>query len=306
MTAMTHVSVMVEEVLAAMPLTPGATVVDATIGLAGHARRMAERIAPGGRLIGFDWDAAMLDEARKRTGDIQGVEFTFVNRDYRDVPAVLDQMGSVRADGILIDMGLNNAQIEDAERGISFLRDGPLDMRMDRSRGESASAWLNRASLREIENAIFIEGGERWARRIAQVIVERRKTQPLERTGDLVDCVMAAIPAAMREKRIHPATRTFQGVRVRINAETEGLEDAVREIAFRLAPGGVLVTLAYHSGEDGAAKGAFRALAKTGDFEELMKKPLRPSEAEVEANPKSRSARMRALRRVNELTGELK
>ncbi len=219
MTALSHVSVMVEEVLAAMPLTPGATVVDATIGLAGHARRMAERIAPGGRLIGFDWDAAMLDEARTRTEDIEGVEFTFVNRDYRDVPAVLDQMGSVRADGILIDMGLNNAQIEDAERGISFLRDGPLDMRMDRSRGEPASAWLNRASLREIENAIFIEGGERWARRIAQVIVERRKTQPLERTGDLVDCVMAAIPAAMREKRIHPATRTFQGVRVKIPIE---------------------------------------------------------------------------------------
>lgn len=304
----THVPVMLDEVLEALPLRPGAVAVDGTLGLAGHALEMGKRIAPGGILIGLDWDTSMLARAKERLGGLDGVDIRLFHTDYRGLPekvtSTCAEAGRVPlVDAVLLDLGLNNAQIMDSERGITFREDGPLDMRMDRSSGEPASAWLNRASVKEIEDVLFVHGGERWARRIAQVIVERRKTSPLTTTSDLVDCVLAAIPAAKRDKRIHPATRTFQAVRIEVNRELEGLDDAVEAAARCLAEDGVMVVLSYHSGEDRQVKNTFRNLAKGDEgFELVMKKPLVPSAEEVARNPKSRSAKMRALRRVGEVS----
>lgn len=294
---------MLMEVLSVLPLRPGATVVDGTVGLAGHAREMAKRIAPGGWLIGLDWDEEMLREAELRLREVEGVETSLRHADYRELPGILKEEATLRnraalADAILLDLGLNMAQIDDPSRGITFRESGPLDMRMDRTRGETAASLLNRSSVNEIERILKEYGDERWARRIAQVIVDRRKITPLRTTQDLVDCVLAAIPLAMREKRIHPATRTFQAVRIAVNHELQNLEQTVRDIAECLAPEGVLCVLSYHSGEDRAVKRAMRHLSADG-FEESYKKPLVPSSLEITQNPRSRSAKLRAIRRLS-------
>ncbi len=299
-----HVSVMLAEVLAYLPLRPGVVAVDGTVGLAGHSLAIAQRIAPGGFFFGTDWDQAMLARARVRLEMAEGVEVHLVHANYRELPERFSSTCAsagrpALADAILLDLGLNNAQIEDPSYGISFRTEGPLDMRMDRSVGEPAAAVLNRMSVLQIEQMLWDLGDERWARRIAQVIVERRKTQPLRTTTDLVDCVQAAVPAAKRDPRLHPATRTFQAVRIYVNQEMEGLQEALEEIAGLLAPGGVMVVLAYHSGEDRAVKRAFQTLARSeAPYEVLTPKPERPSAAEVAKNPKSRSALLRALRRL--------
>jgi 16S rRNA (cytosine1402-N4)-methyltransferase len=168
-------------------------------------------------------------------------------------------------------------------------------MRMDRSKGDTAAALLNRLAPAQIEKILFEFGDERWARAIAKQIVERRKAEPLRTTQDLVDCVLAAVPAGARDKRIHPATRTFQAVRIAVNRELEGLHEAMIHAAHALAANGTLAVLSYHSGEDRVVKHAFRELAAEG-FLELAKKPLQPSEDEVRANPRSRSAKLRVLR----------
>lgn len=298
-----HEPVMVEEVLRTLAPRPGAVIVDGTLGLAGHALRLLERIGKDGMLVGMDWDQEMLKMAKERLEGHEG-QVSLHHGDYRSLPQVvagaLAQAGRPQGvDGILLDLGLNNAQIEDPTRGIAFKTEGPLDMRMDRSKGEPASAALNRMSPAEIEDVLFDLGDERWARRIAQVIVDRRKKQPLRTTQDLVDCVLAAIPAAKRDKRIHPATRTFQAVRIYVNEELEGLEDALFAAGMELAKHGVMVVLSYHSGEDRAAKHAIRKLVETDDFQDLYKKPLAPTPEEVARNPKSRSAKLRAVQRIH-------
>lgn len=297
-----HVPVMLSEVLNLLPLGPGSTYMDGTLGLAGHALAAAERISPGGTLIAFDWDASLLSRAKERLLSIQSLAIRLFHSDFRQSPQILSDRaewpeGLPRPKGILLDLGVNNAHLELAERGFSYKAEGPLDMRMDRSQGETAAAYLNRATAAAIEKTLWNYGDERWARRIAQVIVDRR---PLKTTQDLVECVLAAVPPAMRDKNIHPASRTFQSVRVKINGELDDLQEALAEIASLLAVGGVLVVLSYHSGEDRAAKLAFRSLAQSGDFEDLYRKPLLPSAAEIEANPKARSAKLRAVRRIQE------
>ncbi|MCW5940796.1 MAG: 16S rRNA (cytosine(1402)-N(4))-methyltransferase RsmH [Fimbriimonadaceae bacterium] len=311
--APTHVPVMATEVLDLLGASPGDVVVDGTIGLGGHSALLCERIGPKGTLIGFDWDAAMLSRAAERlrasatdSGDLSGLRYAaaseggghlwLVNADYREIPEALAALGCAGADAILLDLGLNSAQLDDAERGLSFNADGPLDMRMDRDRREPASALLNRLAPGQIETMLQDLGDERWARAIAKAICDRRRERPLQTTQDLVDCVLRAIPPRARDKRIHPATRTFQAVRIAVNQELEGLEGALVRIGRVLNPGGTMVTLAYHSGEDRAAKRAFLTLAD-GDFDIITRKPLEATEAERAANPRSRSAKLRALRR---------
>ncbi|RYG65689.1 16S rRNA (cytosine(1402)-N(4))-methyltransferase, partial [bacterium] len=215
-----HDPAMLAETLAHLALRPGMVVVDGTLGLAGHAVEFVARIAPGGTLVGLDWDQSMLALATERLGSPEGVTLRFVHSDYRGLPEVLEEAG-LQADAILLDLGLNSAQIDDPERGIAFSKPGPLDMRMDRSTGEPASAMLNRLAPGEIERGLKEYGDENWARAIAKVIVERRKAAPLRTTADLVDAVLAAIPAGARDRRIHPATRTFQAVRIMVNGELD-------------------------------------------------------------------------------------
>ena len=291
-----HDPVMLGELLEIFPLKPGATVVDGTMGLAGHSTAMIAKISPGGRFLGVDWDESMLDLAKVRIGHPEGVDVHFLRADYRELPTEMDRLGWT-ADAILLDLGLNSAQVDDASRGIAFREAGPLDMRMDRSSGEPASAVVNRLSLNELERVMWDLGDERWARAIAREIVARRKESPLRTTQDLVNCVLAAIPPRARDKRIHPATRTFQAFRIYVNRELEELDEAIVEIGRRLKPGGVMAILSYHSGEDRAAKLAIKDLSDEG-YEEMFKKPRVPSESEVARNPRSRSAKLRAARRM--------
>ena len=291
-----HAPVMVDEILAVLALRAGDTVMDGTVGLGGHSLRFAEAVRPGGTVLGFDWDAAMLDHARSRLAGFDDVRIELVNDDFRTVTSVVQRLG-LRLNGCLLDLGLNSAQVDDPERGISFLKDGLLEMRMDRSRGEPASALLNRLSPVEIERILFEYGDERWARMIAKKIVERRRESPLRTTNDLVEAILAAIPPRARDKRIHPATRTFQAVRIAVNRELEGLDDALRDIAEALAPGGTLAVLSYHSGEDRICKNVFRELSAQQEFEDAIRKPVQAKAGEVASNPRSRSAKLRALRR---------
>jgi len=299
---MTHVPVMPVEVLDALRPGAGQTYLDGTLGLAGHALQVGAKLAPGGLLVGLDWDETMLTEARSRLHALADVTVELYLADFREAAECLadavrrhERQGG--ADAALLDLGVNNMHFEDAGRGMSFLRTGPLDMRMDRRRGETAAGLLARLTAAELENILLEYGGEHWARKIASVIVERRKQSPIRTTDDLVECVLSAIPAAKRERRIHPATRTFQALRVAVNRELEGLSEAIASIAQCLAPGGTLVVLSYHSGEDRHVKHVFRELSQEGGYETLSKRPIVPTETEVRANPKCRSAKMRALRR---------
>lgn len=297
--ALVHEPVMVGEVLEALNLPVGGTVVDGTLGLGGHAARMAAVVGEKGLLVGFDWDASMLSVAKDNLAGLKA-RTQFHNESFKAMEQVL---GDVQADGILLDLGLNSAQVDDPSRGFSFQHDAPLDMRMDRQRGEPASALLNRMTPGEIEEMLRDYGDERFARAIARRIVERRREQPLRTTGDLNACVLAAIPPFKRDKRIHPSTRTFQAVRIQVNRELQDLEEALEAAARCLRPGGTLVVLSYHSGEDRATKRTFRSLAEEG-YIELYRRPLEATDDEVRRNPRSRSARLRALRRGSEESGD--
>lgn len=299
--AIRHVPVMVAEVLADLNLKPGAVVLDGTLGLGGHSLRMIDLIRPGGTLVGLDWDAEMLEIARENVGKPEGVAIHLKREDFRNAKDVLEAI-SLKADAILLDLGLNTAQVLDSKRGFSFAQPGPLDSRMDKSRGEPASAVLNRMSPGEIESMLLDFGDERWARAIARRIVDHRKTSPLKTTQDLVECVLEAVPPRARDKRIHPATRTFQAVRIFVNRELDGLDRALFDAAECLASGGTLAVLSYHSGEDRIVKRTFRELVAEG-FAELHKKPLEPGLDEVRRNPRARSAKLRSLRKPVDFQG---
>lgn len=288
-----HEPVMVEEVLAALNIKPGDTVVDGTVGLGGHSAVFAELVGPKGLLIGFDWDAGMLRQAKAK---LKGAKCKIeLHQDsFKNWGGVI---GDRKVNGVLLDLGLNSAQVDDPQRGFSFQHDAPLDMRMDQSRGEPASALLNRLAPGQIEDILRDFGDERWARAIARRIVDRRKERPIRTTGDLNQCVFGAIPPSKRDPRIHASTRTFQALRIAVNGELDGLDDALYSAAESLHEGGTLAVLSYHSGEDRIAKRVFRDLSDSG-FEELTRKPVEPSEDEVRRNPRSRSAKLRALRRI--------
>lgn len=292
-----HDPVMLEEIDQLFALRPNSVVVDGTLGLGGHSERFLSHLTSRGTLVACDWDLGMLERARERLLGTSPARIELHHCDFRDLPTLLQQLG-LMADGYLLDLGLNSAQVDDADRGMSFRDHGPLDMRMDRTRGEPASSLLNRMALGELESALWEYGDERWARMIARRIVERRKREPLRTTEDLVECVLAAIPPGARDKRIHPATRTFQAIRILVNRELTELDSALIESASCLAPGGVLAILSYHSGEDRIVKNTFRILAESGEFEEVYRKPVTATEEEVRRNPRSRSAKLRALRRV--------
>lgn len=294
-----HRPVMLAEVLDLLAIKTGFVVIDGTVGEGGHAKAMLRDAGPEGWLIAFDWDESMLRTAEANLASVEGRK-TFVCADYRDIPAWLSEAGNIRANAVLLDMGVSMRHLEDELRGFSFRFDAPLDMRMNTSTKETAAAWLGRASEQQIARALREYGGERHAGAIARAIVRRRNKGKLRSTNDLVESVLEAVPPRLREKRIHPATRTFQAVRIAVNRELEGLEEALQDIAGCLAEGGRFATLAYHSGEDGAVKHAFKSLAQSGGYKILTKRPLRPSTAEVRENPSSRSARLRAIERFME------
>ncbi|PYQ22583.1 MAG: 16S rRNA (cytosine(1402)-N(4))-methyltransferase [Acidobacteria bacterium] len=287
---MGHLPVLLAESLELLAVKPGGLYVDGTLGLGGHAAEVLRRSAPAGRLLGVDKDGETLERAMAQLAPF-GPRARFARADFREIPELL---AGARADGILLDLGISSVQLDTADRGFSFQADGPLDMRMDRTRGETAAEVVNRTRERDLADLIFRFGEEPGSRRIARAIARARERGPIRTTGELAEVVRRAAPR--RRPGLHPATRTFQALRIRVNRELEGLSPALRALAECLAPGGRLVVIAFHSLEDREVKHTFRDLATRG-FRLLTKKPIRPGAEELRANPRARSARLRAVAR---------
>jgi 16S rRNA (cytosine1402-N4)-methyltransferase len=286
-----HVPVLLAETLELLAVRPGGLWVDGTLGLGGHAEAVLRASSPDGRLLGLDRDSQALERARARLAPF-GSRARIEQGDLREIP---ERLGGERASGILLDLGVSSLQLDSAERGFSFVREGPLDMRMDQAERGTAADLVNRMRERDLADLIHEYGEEPFARRIARAIARARERQPIETTTELAEIVRRAAPRS-RRPGFHPATRTFQALRIRVNRELDGLGEALERAAGCLAAGGRLVVIAFHSLEDRAAKLAFRALAQ-GGFALITRKPLRPGPAELGRNPRARSARLRALAR---------
>ena len=300
-----HLPVMLAEAVEGLRVLPGGTYLDGTFGRGGHARDVLERLGPGGRLLLMDKDPEAIEVATRAFGEDPRVAIrqgSFAELGHWD--AVRDGL-----DGVLLDLGVSSPQLDVAGRGFSFGKDGPLDMRMDPGSGESAAAWLARADEREIADVLWTLGEERMSRRIARAIVARRAEQPFDRTADLAALVASVVPRG--EGRIHPATRTFQAIRIHVNRELDDLHAGLDAAHDALRPGGRLVVISFHSLEDRIAKQFIARHAKAPPTNRRMPvvEPFTPTlralggavkggDAELQANPRARSAVLRIAERV--------
>jgi len=288
-----HVPVLLEEVLEYLNVRPGGVICDATLGLAGHSSEIAKRLGGRGKLIGFDRDPEAMEAAKVRLEEVRAElgdempEVVFEPRAFSEASSVIEP-GSL--DGLLADFGVSSLQLDEAHRGFSFRTDGPLDMRMDTRTGETAEQVVNQEDENELADLIYEFGEERRSRRIARAIVRAR---PITTTAELARVVSAAAPS-MKGDKIHPATRTFQALRIRVNNELGEIQSLLKSAGSLLKPGGRLVLISFHSLEDRLVKDAFREAGKAKVFEVLTKKPVVADEQEQMRNPRSRSAKMRA------------
>jgi 16S rRNA (cytosine1402-N4)-methyltransferase len=306
-----HVPVLADEVRALLALEPGHTLVDATFGAGGHATLLARDLHGDGKVIAVDRDPTVRPyfERFRRTA---GVSSRFLRGDYSIVLTQLAENG-VRADAILFDLGVSSMQLDRPERGFSYASDAPLDMRMDPSSDYSARELVNEASERDLERIFRRYGEERFARQIARAIGRRRRRQPFERTGELVDTIKAAIPAPARFGEGHPAKRVFQALRIAVNEELDAVEDALPAAVEMLRPGGRIAVISFHSLEDRIVKHFFREEARgctcppdfpvcvcghQPELRVLTPRPVRPTAREAAMNPRAASARLRAAEKA--------
>lgn len=310
MTAFVHQTVLADEVLALLQPRSDGLYVDATLGGGGHAERILDASAPAGRLIGIDRDPAALEAAGARLARF-GDRVTLLHGCYGDMPTLL----SSKVDGIVLDLGVSSPQLDWAERGFSFARTGPLDMRMDPTRGETAAEFLEHVGLDELERILFEYGEERYGRRIARAIHEAARARTLHTTSDLARVVAAAMPpGAARKEKIDPATRTFQAIRIAVNDELGELERFLAVFPELLEPGGRIAVISFHSLEDRPVKERLRELEWTSRLpadlaamagertvpicRSLTKKPVTAGEVELARNPRARSAKLRACEKT--------
>jgi len=298
-----HRPVMVAEMLDYLRPRADGWYLDGTVGEGGHTEAILEASAPTGRVIGLDRDPQALAVARERLTGYASRCLLF-HGDYRDSTERLSTLGVAALDGILIDLGVSSHQLDQPQRGFSFRAEAGLDMRFDPSDGESAADLVAHCSEDDLSRWLREYGEERWARRIARAIVRHREREPILTTTQLASVVTRAVPPSARHGRIHPATRTFQALRIAVNHELDGLGEALERLAFRLAPGGRFCVLTYHSLEDRVVKHRFRAMAEASRhgtdsrLTVLTRRPLRPGPQEIEANPRARSAKLRVLERA--------
>lgn len=300
----THVPVLFEEALGALAVAADGIYIDGTFGRGGHSAGILDRLGENGRLLGFDKDEQAVSAARQRFGD--DPRFSIEHASFTAIPATVERLGWVgRVNGLLLDLGVSSPQLDDPSRGFSFVQDGPLDMRMDQRRGVSAADWLATADECEIADVIYNYGEERFSRRIARRIVSRRQHKPLLTTADLGELVAAACPSKDRHK--HPATRTFQAIRIFVNRELDDLRDCLQQSLDVLATGARLVVISFHSLEDRIVKRFLRDQSQgpklpkglpvmhseTRGRLRLIGGPVRASGHELERNPRARSAIMR-------------
>ncbi|HLY40924.1 MAG TPA: 16S rRNA (cytosine(1402)-N(4))-methyltransferase RsmH [Terracidiphilus sp.] len=291
-----HVPVLLQDAIEFLNLRAGSTVADCTLGMAGHAAEIVRRLGPKGHLIGFDRDPEALEIARARLKGVaaelggNAPRITLIDEAFSSITRHVEPAS---LDGILADFGVSSLQLDEARRGFSFMADGPLEMRMDTRRGPSAEQVVNEASERELADLIYEYGEERRSRRIARAIVRGR---PVSTTGQLARIVATAAPA-MKQDRIHPATRTFQALRIYVNRELDEIKALMEAAPTLLKPSGRLVVISFHSLEDRIVKDSLREGAHNGIWNILTKKPVTAGEDEIKRNPRSRSAKLRAAER---------
>lgn len=309
---MKHVSVMPLEVIKFLDCKSGGIYVDGTLGGGGHAELILQASSPAGRLIGMDWDEDALFAAKKRLKDY-AERIILVRENFADIKRVTEELNIKMVDGILLDIGVSSYHLEMPDRGFSFRFDAPLDMRMDKRQEKTAYSIVNGSSLQKLEGILREYGEERWARRIAMSIVEKRRYGPIYTTKELSDLVSSAIPKRFHPKDIHPATRTFQAIRIAVNDELSNLKQAIDDSTDLLAPRARMVIISFHSLEDRIVKESFRRLEKgcicPDDFPKcvcgikpklkiITRKPITPSLEEISKNPRARSAKLRAAERI--------
>lgn len=308
-----HISVLLNECIDNLNIRPDGIYVDGTMGGGGHSLEIAKRLTTG-RLICIDQDPNAHEAAGKRLAEYKD-RITFVRDNFGNIKSILDSLGIEKIDGMLLDIGVSSHQLDEAERGFSYQQDAPLDMRMNPDRPFSAYDVVNGYDEDELNRVIFTYGEERWARRIAQFIVKEREAKPIETTGELVDIIKKAVPKGARKDGPHPAKRTFQAIRIEVNGELEVLQRAIDDVAARLAVGGRLCIITFHSLEDRIVKEAFRkqenpcicppqfpvcVCGKKPLGRVITRKPILPSKEELEENPRSRSAKLRVLEGVSQ------
>lgn len=308
-----HISVLLNECIDNLNIRPDGIYIDGTMGGGGHSLEIAKRLTTG-RLICIDQDPNAHEAAGKRLAEYKD-RITFVRDNFGNIKSILDSLGIEKIDGMLLDIGVSSYQLDEAERGFSYQQDAPLDMRMNPDRPFSAYDVVNGYDEDELDRVIFTYGEERWARRIAQFIVKEREAKPIETTGELVDIIKKAVPKGARKDGPHPAKRTFQAIRIEVNGELEVLQRAIDDVAARLAVGGRLCIITFHSLEDRIVKEAFRkqenpcicppqfpvcVCGKKPLGRVITRKPILPSKEELEENPRSRSAKLRVLEGVSQ------
>ena len=307
-----HAPVMLGEVVASLNCRRGGIYIDGTLGGGGHAAAILERTAPDGFLIGIDQDEEALTAARERLAPFRD-RTLLIHGNFARLEALLSDRHPGPADGVLLDLGVSSHQLDTASRGFSFSRPAPLDMRMDRSRGITAQELLSSASASELERIIREYGEEIMAGRIVRAIVAGRRQAPIATTAELARIIYAAVPPPLRHRRIHPATRTFQALRIAVNDELTRLRQALPQCRDRLRPGGRLSVITFHSLEDRIVKETFRTWEKgcicppglpvcacglTPTARSIHRKPIAPDSAEIDRNPRARSARLRTIERT--------
>ncbi len=306
-----HVSVMLNEVIDALNIKPDGIYVDGTLGGAGHSKEIVKKLTTG-RLIGIDQDTAALRKSEEVLADYMD-KVTLVHGNYSYIKSILRVNSVDKVDGIFLDLGVSSHQLDTEERGFSYNKDAPLDMRMDTTAGMTAWDVVNNYTEEELEKIIWDYGEEKWAKRIAKFIVEDRKEKPIDTTLELVTTIKKAIPKKVRAEGHHPAKKTFQAIRIEVNDELGVLTRAINDMADCLVPGGRLAIITFHSLEDRIVKEAFRELYrdcvcppelpicvcdKVREIEIITRKPLEPSKEELNVNPRSRSAKLRVAEKL--------
>jgi len=305
-----HVSVLLEECIENLAIRPDGIYVDGTLGMGGHSMEIAKRLTTG-RLIAIDRDETAIERSRERLSP-WGERITFVHGNFRDLGKILDRLGIEKVHGMLFDLGVSSPQLDEGERGFSYMADAPLDMRMDRSDALTAWTVVNTWSEAELTRILRDYGEERYASRIAQRIAKRRSESPIGTTLELVDVIKSAMPAAALREKQHPAKRSFQAIRIAVNDELEAEREMLLTAMDRLAPGGRLCVISFHSLEDRIVKTAVRERENgctcppdfpkcVCGFKQTMKtvcRPITAGEEELKSNPRSRSARLRVAERI--------
>ena len=306
-----HVSVLLDEGIETLTIRPGGVYVAGTLGLGGHSREIAKRL-DGGRLVCIDRDATAIERASARLAEYRE-KISFVHGNFSDTAAILDSLGIEAADGMLFDLGVSSPQLDESERGFSYMKDAPLDMRMDA--GASLTAWtiVNEWEENALNRILWDYGEERYARRITAAILARRAKKPIETTSELVEIIRGALPAAALREKQHPAKRSFQAIRIAVNDELGEIERMMETAPDKLRPGGRLCVISFHSLEDRIVKNGI-ARRENGctcpreapictcgfvrTLRSVTRKPILPGEEELERNPRARSAKLRVAERV--------